>query len=317
MQRVEEGDAGARVGPVQARDEIGALAHHLDQLLNVIDDKTRSLQRWAGELDVKVNQRTRELAQSHETLQKTQQQLVKSEKLAAIGQLTASVAHEINNPIAVMQGNLDLMRELLGAQARPVAAELQLLDQQVERMRLIVTQLLQYSRPTDYAGYVVPVDVNQTLNHALLLVAHSLASTRIDVQRDLQASTLAGFNAQELQQVVINLLLNAIQAMPDGGVLLLRSRDQLDEHGRAGVLIEVCDSGAGLSPQALEQLFRPFFTTKNEGNGLGLWISIGLLERYGASLSGANRSERGEDTPGAVFSLWLLCATPEENIEPG
>jgi signal transduction histidine kinase len=164
---------------------------------------------------------------------------------------------------------------------------------------------------------VVPVDVNQTLNHALLLVAHSLASTRIDVQRDLQASTLAGFNAQELQQVVINLLLNAIQAMPDGGVLLLRSRDQLDEHGRAGVLIEVCDSGAGLSPQALEQLFRPFFTTKNEGNGLGLWISIGLLERYGASLSGANRSERGEDTPGAVFSLWLLCATPEENIEPG
>jgi two-component system NtrC family sensor kinase len=307
MQRVEEGDASARVGPVQARDEIGALAHHLDHLLNVVDDKTRSLQRWAGELDAKVTERTQELAQSTDALQKAQQQLVKSEKLAAIGQLTASVAHEINNPIAVMQGNLDLMRDLLGEHARPVATELQLLDQQVERMRLIVTQLLQYSRPTDYAGYVVPVDVNHTLNNALVLVAHLLSSTRIEVQRDLQASTLVGFNAQELQQVVINLLINAIQAMPDGGTLLLRSRDQLDEQGHAGVLVEVCDSGAGLSPQALAQLFSPFFTTKHEGNGLGLWISVGLLERYGGSLSGANRHDGGEDAAGAVFSIWLLC----------
>ena len=300
MQRVEEGDASARVGPVQARDEIGALAHHLDQLLNVVD--------------AKVTERTQALAQSTDALQKTQQQLVKSEKLAAIGQLTASVAHEINNPIAVMQGNLDLMRELLGEHARPVATELQLLDQQVERMRLIVTQLLQYSRPTDYAGYVVPVDVNHTLNNALVLVAHLLTSTRIQVQRDLQATTLVGINSQELQQVVINLLINAIQAMPDGGVLLLRSRDQLDEQGRAGVVVDVCDSGAGLSPQALAQLFRPFFTTKNEGNGLGLWISVGLLERYGGSLSGANRRERGEEMPGAVFSIWLLCDPVDQKV---
>ena len=300
MQRVEEGDASARVGPVQARDEIGALARHLDQLLNVVD--------------AKVTERTQALAQSTDALQKTQQQLVKSEKLAAIGQLTASVAHEINNPIAVMQGNLDLMRELLGEHARPVATELKLLDQQVERMRLIVTQLLQYSRPTDYAGYVVPVDVNHTLNSSLVLVAHLLSRTRIEVQRALQASTLVGINAQELQQVVINLLINAIQAMPEGGVLLLRSRDQLDAQGHAGVLVEVCDSGTGLSPQALAQLFSPFFTTKNEGNGLGLWISVGLLERYGASLSGANRRDRGGDTPGAVFSIWLLCDPVDQKV---
>jgi signal transduction histidine kinase len=182
-----------------------------------------------------------------------------------------------------------------------------LLDQQVERMRLIVTQLLQYSRPTDYAGYVVPVDVNQTLNNSQVLVAHLLSRTRIEVRRELQATTLVSINAQELQQVEINLLINAIQAMPDGGTLVLRSRDQLDEQGRAGVRVEVCDSGAGLSPQALAQLFSPFFTTKNDGNGLGLWISVGLLERYGGSLSGANRRECGDDAAGAVFSLWLLC----------
>lgn len=308
MQRVEDGDASARVGPVTARDEIGALASHFDQLLDVIDEKTRALQRWAGELDAKVIERTRELAQSNASLQQAQQQLVKSEKLAAIGQLTASVAHEINNPIAVIQGNLDLMRETLGAQTAPVQAELQLLDQQVDRMRLIVTQLLQYARPTEYAGYVEAVDVNRALEDSLVLVAHLLAHTHIEVERDLQATALAGINRQELQQVVINLLINAIQAMSEGGRLRLRTRNRSDlvADGRAGVLVEISDTGPGLSPKVRERLFRPFFTTKNDGNGLGLWISVGLVERYGGSIEGLNREELGDGVRGATFRIWLL-----------
>lgn len=304
MQRVEDGDTGARVGAVSARDEIGALAGHLDELLDVIDDKTRALQRWAEELDAKVIERTRELAQSNASLQQAQAQLVKSEKLAAIGQLTASVAHEINNPIAVIQGNLDLMRETLGPQAAPVQAELRLLDQQVERMRLIVTQLLQYARPTEYAGYVEAVDVNQVLENSLVLVAHLLARTHIEVLRDLQATARTGINRQELQQVVINLMINAIQVMPEGGTLRLRTRDR--EDGKAGVLLEISDTGPGLSERVKERLFRPFFTTKNDGNGLGLWISVGLVERYGGSIEGLNRRELGEDNPGATFRVWLL-----------
>jgi len=308
MQRVEDGDAGARVGVVAARDEIGALANHLDQLLDVVDDKTRTLQHWAQELDAKVVARTQELADSNDSLRTAQQQLIKSEKLAAIGQLTASVAHEINNPIAVIQGNLDLMRDLLGEHARPVAAELKLMDQQVERMRLIVTQLLQHARPTDYAGYVEAVDVNQVLDSSLVLVAHLLASTGIEVQRALSASLRVDINRQELQQVVINLLSNAIQAMPVGGILLLRTHDLPDDHGRAGVLIEVCDTGPGLTAAVHEQLFRPFFSTKKEGNGLGLWISVGLIERYGGTISGRNRRAQNEDSAGAVFSVWLAAA---------
>jgi signal transduction histidine kinase len=304
MQRVEDGDTGARVGLVSARDEIGALAGHLDELLDVIDEKTRALQRWAEELDAKVVERTQELAQSNASLQQAQEQLVKSEKLAAIGQLTASVAHEINNPIAVIQGNLDLMRETLGAQATPVRAELSLLDQQVERMRLIVTQLLQYARPTEYAGYVEAVDVNQTLENSLVLVAHLLARTRIEVERDLLATARAGVNRQELQQVLINLMINAIQAMPEGGRLRLRTRNR--EDGTTGVLLEISDSGPGLSERVKERLFRPFFTTKNDGNGLGLWISVGLVERYGGGIEGVNRRELGEDTTGATFRVWLL-----------
>jgi two-component system NtrC family sensor kinase len=103
--------------------------------------------------------------------------------MAAVGQLTASIAHEVNNPIAVIQGNLDLVRELLGDAARPVADELKLVDQQIERMRLIVTQLLQFARPNEYAGYVEAVDAQRTLEDCLVLTNHLLARSRITIHR--------------------------------------------------------------------------------------------------------------------------------------
>ncbi|WP_066266256.1 sensor histidine kinase [Hydrogenophaga palleronii] len=319
MQLVEEGQTQARVGAIPARDELGALAGHLDELLDTIDDKTAALQRWGEQLDHKVAERTQELEASNAALQLAQQQLVKSEKLAAIGQLTASIAHEINNPIAVMQGNLDLMRETLGEAGRPVRAELQLLDEQVERMRIIVTQLLQYARPTEYAGYVEALDIHRTLDDCLVLVGHLLAQTRIEVQRESHATRRVGCNRQELQQVVINLLINAIQAMPQGGVLRLETQDWTDPQGRPGVRLWVLDSGAGLSPAVLERLFRPFFTTRNDGNGLGLWISQGLVERYGGHITATNR----EGTAGASFCVSLLtepqapAAAPTGDGRPG
>jgi signal transduction histidine kinase len=315
MQQIEDGDAHARVGALPVQDELGALAGHLDQLLDGIDDKTRALQRWGEELDIKVAERTQALQASNASLQLAQQQLVRSEKLAAIGQLTASIAHEVNNPIAVMQGNLDLMRETLGPQGAAVRDELRLMDEQIERMRLIVTQLLQYARPTEYAGYIEVLDANRLVDDCLVLVQHLLAKTGIEVQRDLQAQNSASFNRQELQQIVINLLINAIQAMPCGGALRLSTRDRPD-----GVLLTVQDSGSGISPAVMERLFRPFFTTKNDGNGLGLWISVGLVERYGGSLAASNRSD---GATGAVFALNLLsepqapAATSTQDGRPG
>lgn len=320
MQRVEDGQATARVGPLHARDELGALASHLDHLLDVVADKTAALERWGQELDRRVTERTAELAASHESLRRAQQQLVKSEKLAVMGQLAASVAHEVNNPIAVMQGNLDLMRETLGAAAEPVKTEMKLLDEQVERIRLIVQQLLQHARPEEYAGYVESLDVNDSLRACLVLVNHRLASARIRVVLELNASTPVAFNRQELQQVIINLLINAANAMPDGGVLTLRSRDGWVTSGDSqgtppapskpwGALIEVLDTGPGLSAATLDRLFQPFFTTRPEGNGLGLWISLGLVERYGGKLEAANRP--GET--GALFTVSLLA---EANTAP-
>jgi two-component system NtrC family sensor kinase len=308
MQRVEGGVLAARVGRVDSGDEIGALAGHLDHLLDTLADKTAALQRWNTELDHKVAQRTAALEERTRDLQAAQAQLLRSEKMAAVGQLTASIAHEVNNPIAVIQGNLDLARELLGPDAQRVQAELKLVDQQIERMRLIVTQLLQFARPNEFAGYVEPVDTGRALEDCLVLTGHLLSRTRISIERELRASRPAGINRQELQQVLVNLLVNAIHAMPDGGRLTLRTHDWADDQGRPGVCIEVADTGPGLPDELIHALFQPFVTRKKDGTGLGLWISRSLVERYGGDIRAGNRP--AGDGPGAVMRV-LLLTEPE------
>ena len=290
MQCVEGGELDARVGPVDSEDEIGRLAQHLDRLLDVIDEKTRALQSWNAELDAKVVERTREL-------ETAQGQLLRSEKLAAVGQLTASIAHEINNPIAVIQGNLDLVRTQLPPEAElTVRDELRLIDTQVERMRLIVTQLLQFARPAEYAGYITPVDTQRVVQDCLVLVGHLLSRTRIEVQRHFGANRHPAMNANELQQVLVNLMVNAIHAMPEGGRLDLDTADVGDDV----VEITVADTGPGLDAELMDQLFQPFVTRKKDGTGLGLWISRTLVQRYGGDLRAANRA-RG----GAAFTVRL------------
>ena len=306
--QVEQGALAARVGKVDSGDEIGLLAGHLDHLLDTIADKTAALQGLNAELDAKVARRTEALEGRTRELQAAQSQLVRAEKMAAVGQLTASIAHEVNNPIAVIQGNLDLARELLGDDAQRVATELKLVDQQIERMRLIVTQLLQFSRPNEYAGYVEAVDAGRALEDCLVLTGHLLSRTRIGIERDFQASRSAGINRQELQQVLINLMVNAIHAMPDGGRLTLRTRDWVDARQRPGVHIAVADTGPGLSEELLKELFQPFVTRKKDGTGLGLWISRGLIERYGGEIRAGNRPT--DEGSGAVMSV-LLLSEPE------
>jgi two-component system, NtrC family, sensor kinase len=308
MQQVEGGALAARVGRVDSGDEVGALAGHLDHLLDTIADKTHALQRWNTELDHLVAQRTAALEERTRDLQAAQAQLLRSEKMAAVGQLTASIAHEVNNPIAVIQGNLDLARELLGPDAQRVHAELALVDAQIERMRLIVTQLLQFARPNEFAGYVEPVDTGRALEDCLVLTGHLLSRTRIVVERDLRASRPAGINRQELQQVLVNLMVNAIHAMPDGGRLTLRTADWADAQGRPGVRIEVADTGPGLSDELIRELFQPFVTRKKDGTGLGLWISRSLVERYGGDILAGNRT--AGDGPGALMRV-LLLTEPE------
>ncbi len=301
MSAAEGGDDRARVGAVPQGDEIGELAAHLDRLLDQLQAQKLALRQWGEELDQRVAARTRELAQALDELRSTQRQLVTSEKLAAVGQLTAGVAHEINNPIAVIQGNIEVLADILGAQADPVREEIRLIRGQVHRIRLIVTKLLQFARPAEFAGYLQQVDASQVVQDSLVLVGHQMKKANVAVVEQYRATQPLTINPSELQQVLINLMVNAVQAMPGGGTLTLSTHDWVQDGTPVGVRIDVADSGAGMAPEVLAHIFNPFFTTKKaEGTGLGLWVSLGLVERYGGRIS-------ADSTPGAgaTFTVWL------------
>jgi signal transduction histidine kinase len=301
MHAIDNGEVGARVGPIDSRDELGIVAAHFDELLDRLQSQAASLKRWGESLDAKVAERTAELELAVTELRSTQSQLVMNEKLAAIGQLTAGVAHEINNPVAVIQGNLDVLRDLLGPAADPVAPEIRLIYEQVHRIRLIVTKLLQFARPQDYVGYLEPVAPQQLIQDSLVLVGHLLKQGNIAIEQHVDSSRHVTSNRNELQQVLINLMVNAIQAMPEGGVLTLAAEDWDEADMPLGLKLVVADSGLGISPEDQARLFKPFFTAKKpDGTGLGLWVSQSLIERYGGRIS--IDSEPGK---GTRFVVWL------------
>lgn len=301
MHAIERGDADARVGEVETEDELGVVAAHFDQLLDRLQAQAESLKRWGDSLDAKVAERTAELEQAVADLRAAQSQLVMNEKMAAIGQLTAGVAHEINNPIAVIQGNLDVLRDILGPAAAPVAPEIRLIHEQVHRIRLIVTKLLQFARPQDYVGYLEPVAPAPLIQDSLVLVGHLLKKGNIAIEQHLDSTRNVLCNRNELQQVLINLMVNAIQAMPDGGVLTLAAEDWDEADMPIGLRLAVTDSGPGISDEDRERLFKPFFTAgKPGGTGLGLWVSQSLVERYGGKISVDSAPVRG-----TRFAVWL------------
>jgi two-component system NtrC family sensor kinase len=301
IDRIGAGDAEARVGPVASQDEIGQLAAAFDGLLDNLAARRAELQRWGDELDRKVAERTLELQEANATLEQARRHLAMTEKLAAIGELTAGVAHEINNPVAVIQGNLDVMKEILGPAAEPVREEIRLIHEQTHRIWLIVTKLLQFARPGEFAGYTEGVDPNTLIADCLVLTRHNLERRNIDVQVDATATCRVEVNASELQQVLINLIVNAIQAMPDGGSLRLRIRDWEEDGRTVGAAMEVCDTGQGIAAEDLSRIFDPFFTTKKgSGTGLGLSISYTIVERYGGRISVASQPGQG-----ACFTVHL------------
>lgn len=297
---VESGDLGARTGVRVAGDEIGRVAVHLDNLLDQLQERDRQLREWNEELNARVDERTRELQLANRRLEATTKQLIVSEKLAAIGEITAGVAHEINNPVAVMQGNLEVVRAVMGDKADEVKTEFRLLDEQIHRISQIVTKLLQFAKPEEYAGYVERHAPDDVIADCLPLVHHLLNKAEIEIVRQPAATRLVLMNRTELQQVLVNLIVNAIHAMPDGGRLTLSTRDT-DMDGRRGIAMEVADTGVGMSGELAGKVFDPFFTTKRrEGTGLGLSISQTLVTRQGGKI--AVESQPGA---GTRFTIWL------------
>lgn len=301
--RVQGGDLAARTGHVVSKDEIGRVALHLDHLLDLVQQRDAELRQWNEELNQRVEERARALQLTTTQLETTTRQLVMSEKLAAIGEITAGVAHEINNPIAAMQGNLEVIRQLMGGDARQAQTEFRLIEQQMDRVTEMVTKLLQFAKPQEYAGYTEHYAVAGIISDTLPLVQHLLKKSTIEVEREDRAIRPIMMNRTELQQVLVNLIVNAIHAMPDGGRLGLCTFDS-DMDGQAGVAIQISDTGTGMAPEVMPKIFDPFFTTKRrEGTGLGLSISQMLVTRQGGKIS--VESEQGL---GTTFTIWLPAA---------
>jgi len=275
-----------------------------------VQDRDRKLRAWADELNTRVEERTAELRAANAKLEETYRQLVMSEKLASIGEITAGVAHEINNPVAVIQGNLDVMREALQERAAPVATELNLIDAQVGRIQAIVGKLLKFAAPGEIEEMGGQVDLAPVLGDCLVLVEHVIDKAGVRVETRLDDVPPVRIAPGEMQQVVVNLIINAVQAMGQGGRLALLLTEAR-RNGRRGTALKVRDSGPGVPDAMLSAVFDPFFTTKRgEGTGLGLSISQTLIQRAGGLISVRNRKAGG-----AEFTVWLPAAEEEMAAE--
>lgn len=306
MARVGRGDLSARIGRMKRRDEIAAVAGHLDDLLDQVQDRDRRLRDHADQLNIRVEERTAELREANAKLEQTFRQLVMSEKLASIGEITAGVAHEINNPVAVIQGNLDLVRELLEERAAPVETELNLIDAQVGRIQVIVGKLLKFAAPGDMEDFDGSAELAPVLSDCLVLVEHVIGKAEVTVETRLDPVPPVRIAAGEMQQVVVNLIVNAVQAMGQGGRLTLALCEEARD-GHPGASLRVTDTGPGVPEDILDTVFDPFFTTKRgEGTGLGLSISQTLIQRAGGIISVRNLA-RG----GAEFTVWLPVVEQE------
>ncbi len=307
ISKVEAGDLSARTGLADTHNEISLVSAHLDTVLAQVQERDQRLREWADELEIRVKSRTHELQEANDQLEVTTKQLVISEKLAAIGEITASVAHEINNPVAVIQGNVDVIYEALGDLADPLKTEFSLVYEQVHRINTLINKLLQFARPEEFAGTVSSHSPNDVINDSIPLVQHLLGKVKIKLKLDLGDVGLVAMNRTELQQVVVNLIVNAIHAMPDGGNLHITTVDKSDGATK-GVEITVSDTGIGMDQQVLDSVFDPFFTTKSsEGTGLGLSISQKIIFRGGGKIYATSKVNSG-----TTFKIWVPCVELEQ-----
>lgn len=303
---VRGGDTQARIGPLKAENEFADLAQQFDSMLNELDARQETIRQAAERLEQQVEQRTlslkqktEELEQHIELLKATRAELFTKEKLAVLGELTAGIAHEINNPAAVILGHMDLLQAELGENCS-VQSEIDTVIEQVYRIRAIINNLLQYSRPGQVLDQLQCLDVNAVVQDTLALVHYALDKKGIQVQRDYGDVISAEGNRQQVQQVLVNLLLNAANAMPGKGHIWLTTRPWQAPDGAEGVEISVRDEGSGMSEAVQARIFEPFFTTRENGNGLGLSISRSLARRYGGDIQ--VRSIPGQ---GSEFSVYL------------
>jgi two-component system NtrC family sensor kinase len=244
----------------------------------------------------------KDLQDRMEELKRTQAQLIQSAKLAAIGELAAGVAHEINNPLTSIMGFTRLLMQETDDDD-PMKEDLQIIDQEAARTRAVVRALLDFARQRE--PQLEPGDVNEMVRSTVTLVCHQAKRAGVTTKESYDETLpLVSLDADQIKQVFLNMITNAIQAMPDGGELKVatayrpqgRSPEPAERiDGADCVAVEFHDTGTGISAEDLPRIFDPFFTTKEagQGTGLGLSISHSIVERHGGWIEVESEVGRG------------------------
>ncbi len=230
-------------------------------------------------------------------LDKTRVQLLQAEKMASIGKLAAGVAHQLNNPLS----GITLFAHILAEEYEldeNAQSDIHRILTNAERCRDTVKELLKFARQTAYE--IRPADLNQALQRTLFLLENQAIFQNIQIEKHFAPGLpLVPVDIQQLGHVFMNLILNAADAMDGHGRIMVRTSLTA---GKDRMLVEICDTGPGIGPEALPHLFEPFFTTKEEGKGTGLGLSVayGVIENHGGKISARNLSEGG-----ACFTIEL------------
>jgi len=301
--RIASGDLQHQV-PVESDDELGVLASSFNEMEQALARMRAERLKLLDSLEQQVEERTAALKQA-------QARLVQSEKLSSLGRLAASVAHEINNPLAGILTYAKLLIRTLepGAADDPDRARavkhLQLVQRETERCTAIVRNLLDFARERPLT--LVDLSVNGVLDEALVLVTNQARLQNIELVKEFGATRLVHADFGQLRQAFINIIINACDAMPQGGRLVLTTLDT-----PAGVAVRVADTGTGIPPDVLSKVLDPFFTTKEKGTGLGLSVVYGIVER----LSGALTIDSTVGA-GTTVQITLPAATAQRPAAPG
>ncbi len=294
--KIADGDLSMEL-PITSKDEIGQLAESFNHMLVRLQQARGELENYGRVLEEKVEQRSQQL-------RKIQAQLMQSEKLASLGRLASGVAHEINSPLTgILTFSHLLMRRL--KDNPELQKELELIVRETTRVSTIVRGLLDFARES--RPQKRPCNINELILQTLSLVERQSVFQNIRIEKSLDPQVpILLVDANQIQQVFMNILLNAADAMPEGGALAISSRLL---PGNSFAEVKFSDTGCGVPEENLGRIFDPFFTTKAEkkGTGLGLAVSYGIIERHRGRIEAQSEVGRG-----TTFTINLPLDASEE-----
>lgn len=276
-----------------SRTEIGFLYQSFNRMAERLQENDEFLRRFNEELERKVRERTFELKEANTQLHKTQYALIRSEKAAAVGQTAADVTHEIKNPLNSLSINIHmLMKELTDGSSAYQSATL--IKQEINRINSILEEFVKFAKFPEPEFF--ENDMNQVIEEVVRLMPERMTGSDITVKTSLDEKLpLFNFDARQFKEVLMNLTGNAVGAIKAPGEIEIKT-EMADE----GAIVSVSDTGEGIQEKNMSEIFKPFFSTKDEGMGLGLPIVQRIVENHGGKINCESRTGRG-----TVFTVTL------------